>query len=90
MLQILYDHLEEAKDSVLTNKKVTKVETFDTHIVAHCADGSSYEGDLIVGADGVRSVVREHMWNYMESHDLKEEATKERERMIPILLLLLL
>lgn len=81
LLQNLHDHLREVKEFVLTKKKVTKIENFDTHIQAHCADGSSYEGDLIVGADGVRSLVREHMWDYMEHHGLKEEADEERKRM---------
>lgn len=83
LLQNLYDHLREGKESVLTKKKVTKIENFDNHVLVHCSDGSSYEGDLIVGADGVRSVVREHMWDYMEHHGLKDEAEKERNRMDP-------
>ena len=66
---------------MLTKKKVVNVEHFDTHVLVHCVDGSSYEGDVVVGGDGVRSKVRELMWEYMETQDLKDEAQKERERM---------
>jgi salicylate hydroxylase len=33
-----------------------------TMAVAHFSDGSQFEADLIVGADGVRSVIRESLW----------------------------
>jgi salicylate hydroxylase len=47
-------------DSVITlNARCTAVSSSDRGAVATFADGSTVEADLIVGADGIRSVVRE-------------------------------
>src|SRR5690606_39635000 len=61
--------------------------------VAQFADGTEFEADLIVGADGVRSVIREQLWgqeaaNYtghmcwralvnVDKHPRSEEHTSE-------------
>lgn len=43
-------------------KRLTRIEDRgDQPVVAHFTDGSSAEGDLIVGADGVHSAVRRHV-----------------------------
>ncbi|KAE8378025.1 hypothetical protein BDV26DRAFT_199127 [Aspergillus bertholletiae] len=81
LLAILYEHLKDGRARVLVNKKVTKVEHLAQKVVVHCADDSIYEGDVVVGADGVRSTVREQMWRYMESQGLGEEALQERSLM---------
>lgn len=81
ILEILYKHLEDRQDAVLTGKKVVSVEHFDTHVAVHCADGSSFDGDLVVGADGVRSIVRQLIWSHMDSRGLQAEVREDRERM---------
>ncbi|KAJ5723177.1 monooxygenase [Penicillium malachiteum] len=81
LLQILYAHLADDQEKVLTGKRVINVEHLPTHVVAYCKDGSSYKGDLIIGADGVHSTVRNLMWNYMEAHGLSEKIEQERKVM---------
>ena len=61
VLETLYRHVPD-KSKVLCRKRITRVDMFEDGVLVHCKDGSSYQGDIIVGADGVRSVVREEMW----------------------------
>ncbi|KAL4902288.1 hypothetical protein BDW74DRAFT_180789 [Aspergillus multicolor] len=82
VLEILYRHLERHQNCVFTGKKVVRVDCHPGGVKAHCADGSVFEGDLVVGADGVRSKVREQMWEYVEARGLREEVSRERETMV--------
>ncbi|KAK7702278.1 hypothetical protein SLS64_009856 [Diaporthe eres] len=61
LLQVLYDNLLH-KDRVLTKKRVTKVDIVDGGVHVRTEDGDSFEGDIIVGADGIHSAVRDEMW----------------------------
>ncbi len=47
----------EAGASVYTGKQVTGVEWSREGVKVYCRDGSSYEADVVVGADGFSSVV---------------------------------
>ncbi|KAF5651374.1 hydroxylase [Fusarium tjaetaba] len=61
LLQVLHKNLKH-KDRVLTKKRVTRVELVDGGVQAFTQDGSVYEGDIVVGADGIHSAVRDEMW----------------------------
>ncbi|KAJ3503677.1 hypothetical protein NLJ89_g8326 [Agrocybe chaxingu] len=68
LLQVLFDKLK-FKDRVLTKKRVTRVDMAEGQVNVHTADGSVYSGDVVVGADGVHSAIREEMWrNAKESN----------------------
>ncbi|KAI3330873.1 putative monooxygenase [Ustulina deusta] len=45
------------------NKRVVRIDEGGEKIVVHFADGSSASGDILVGAEGTRSVVRKHILN---------------------------
>ena len=53
------------KERLLVGKRVSRVDCNQDRIVAQCKDGTSYEGAVIVGADGVHSMVRQEMWRHM-------------------------
>jgi 2-polyprenyl-6-methoxyphenol hydroxylase-like FAD-dependent oxidoreductase len=57
LLRVLYETLDD-KSRVLTSKRVTEVVSEEDGVVVKCADGSSYEGSLVIGADGIGSAAR--------------------------------
>jgi 2-polyprenyl-6-methoxyphenol hydroxylase-like FAD-dependent oxidoreductase len=59
-LQILYDHVQH-KDRILLNKAVTNIALTKGGVNVTAADGSTYSGSFIVGADGIHSKVRSIM-----------------------------
>lgn len=77
LLQTLYNNLED-KSRVLLNKKVVKVDHSDQGVSVQCRDGTTYAGDVVIGADGVYSTVRNEMWRHMDN-DHPGMATKERK-----------
>lgn len=65
LLQILYQSVPN-KDKILVSKRVSRVDCRQDGVVVQCKDGTSYEGSVVVGADGVHSMVRQEMWRHME------------------------
>ncbi|KAI5862625.1 FAD/NAD(P)-binding domain-containing protein [Durotheca rogersii] len=62
LTQALYDALSEhAKSRVFTDKKVVDVATDDAGVAVHCVDGTRYGGSIVVGAEGVHSIVRQRI-----------------------------
>lgn len=45
---------------------MTEIETSPEGIKVITSDGSNFEGDIVVGADGVNSTVKRCMWKAME------------------------
>lgn len=55
---VLVAALREAGGTIVAGHRLTKFDPAGTYVNARFADGASVRGDLLVGADGVRSVVR--------------------------------
>ncbi|WXC50617.1 hypothetical protein QX201_010294 [Fusarium graminearum] len=73
VIQVLFDSLKY-KDRVLTSKRVNVVEHGGDHVTVHTTDGSKYTGDVVVGADGIHSKVRQEMWRI--ANDAKSDLFK--------------
>lgn len=58
VLKILFDSLED-KTPVYASKRVSSVRDLGDLAMVEAADGDSFTCDLVAGADGVRSIVRE-------------------------------
>ena len=61
LLQTLYDKLRD-KSRVIEQCRVQDIQERDGKVHVLMADGSKQTGDLVVGTDGVHSIVRELMW----------------------------
>lgn len=66
VLEALWRNLKH-QNSVLVKKKVTTVELEPSRVKVVTGDGSSYYGDILVGADGVHSKVRNEMWRLADA-----------------------
>ncbi|KAK8004901.1 FAD binding monooxygenase [Apiospora arundinis] len=64
LLEILYDGIAD-KSNIHVNKAVTHVEQNDAGAKVHTEDGEVYEGDIVVGADGIHSKTLREMWRMM-------------------------
>lgn len=59
LAKFLYESLPEALQSrVLVSKRVIDVAVSEDGVKVACDDGTTHEGSIVVGADGVRSTVR--------------------------------
>ncbi|KAI8302434.1 FAD-dependent monooxygenase andE [Colletotrichum sp. SAR11_240] len=61
LLQVLHDNLKQ-KNKVNPSKRVNKIDLSEKGVTVYTTDGSIYEGDIVVGADGIHSTVRSEMW----------------------------
>ncbi|KAF4965719.1 hypothetical protein FSARC_6502 [Fusarium sarcochroum] len=79
LVEVLYEGLpEEAKARYFLNKRVTSIHSDDEGVLVKCDDGSSYEGSVVLGADGVHSVTRNIMRDLALSEDPKRDWDPER------------
>ncbi|KAH8902428.1 FAD/NAD(P)-binding domain-containing protein [Coniochaeta sp. PMI_546] len=64
LTKVLYDTLpQEVQDHMFSNKKVSQIANTADGVVVSCTDGSSFEGSMVIGADGAHSLVRRQMRN---------------------------
>ncbi|KAK8099895.1 hypothetical protein PG999_010269 [Apiospora kogelbergensis] len=62
VMQVLYETLAPAsKQKILTGKKVVDIQTTRDGVQVHCLDNTTYEGSIVIGADGVHSKTRGFM-----------------------------
>ena len=62
LIRCLFDGLpRQAKSKILTAKHITNIENSDTGVNVSCNDGTSYDGSIVIGADGAHSLTRRIM-----------------------------
>ncbi|KAF5016435.1 hypothetical protein F66182_11886, partial [Fusarium sp. NRRL 66182] len=81
LLEILYTNLPDTT-RVKTNSAVIAVEHEEDSIRVHTSDNCSYEGHLVVGADGIHSTTRKEMWRVAKS--LGKEQVENNNSMMSI------
>ncbi|RXG46730.1 hypothetical protein VDGE_01660 [Verticillium dahliae] len=84
VLRVLYENLQD-KSPIQLSRRIMNVDHSGTDgVVVHCQDGTIVAGDVLVGCDGVNSLVRREMWRLSEHgkpqatpvsvrHDLKAD-----------------
>ncbi|KAL1304847.1 hypothetical protein AAFC00_003772 [Neodothiora populina] len=80
VLQVLYSKIQD-KGKVLTRKRLDRIEDGPDCARAICTDGSTYEGDVIIGTDGVHSRVRHEMWRLADASDSGLISIEEKQCM---------
>ncbi|KAL3471460.1 hypothetical protein BJX99DRAFT_237342 [Aspergillus californicus] len=82
VLQHLADSLPDT-GRVSTRQSVVKIQQYKNSTRVYTQDGSCFQGDLIVGADGVHSLVREEMWRLAAEagSEIFRSPVKEKEAM---------
>jgi 2-polyprenyl-6-methoxyphenol hydroxylase-like FAD-dependent oxidoreductase len=62
LIRCLFEGLpQQVKSKVLTAKQIVNIENFDNGVSVSCGDGTSYNGSIVIGADGVHSLTRRIM-----------------------------
>ncbi|KAJ5827572.1 hypothetical protein N7447_004335 [Penicillium robsamsonii] len=71
-----------ATSNVMTDKRVSEVRLGVNSVSVLTDDGDVFEGDLIVGADGVHSRTRSEMWRLADSMDPGYISQKEKKGLV--------
>ena len=80
LIETMYNGLPAtAKERGLTNKKLTDITTTDDGVTVTCTDGSTFDGSIVIGADGVNSKTRQ----IMREIALKESPTRQWDSQKP-------
>ncbi|KAJ9619082.1 hypothetical protein H2204_012793 [Knufia peltigerae] len=61
VLKVLFENIQD-KSKLLTGKCVVNIKLEDDGVTVTTKDGSVYNGDICIGADGIHSNVRSEMW----------------------------
>ncbi|KAG0062483.1 hypothetical protein BGZ89_010621 [Linnemannia elongata] len=64
----LYDlfHRQVPKERIHMSKKILSTTQGGNGILIRCSDGTEYEGDILVGADGAHSAIRQNLYEQLK------------------------
>ncbi|KAG2413080.1 hypothetical protein HFD88_010639 [Aspergillus terreus] len=78
LIGVLY-HSFQDNSHIRTGQQVAKLEDLKDRVRVTTNSGVTYEGDLVVGADGVHSQVRSEMWSFSNSPCLGRISSQEQK-----------
>ncbi|KAG0308430.1 hypothetical protein BGZ99_001146 [Dissophora globulifera] len=64
-------------EKITYGKRVLRTEEKEDRILIHCSDNTSYVGDILIGADGAHSSVRQSIYKQLESKGLLPQPDTE-------------
>ncbi|KAF9106487.1 hypothetical protein BGX27_009142 [Mortierella sp. AM989] len=64
-------------DKISLNKKVLNIKEENGRVIIQCSDSTSYEGDILIGADGSYSGVRQSLYKSLDEQGLLPKADLE-------------
>ncbi|KAI1305591.1 hypothetical protein EDD11_004905 [Mortierella claussenii] len=68
LYQLLMKQISPSR--ITLNKKVLRTQEKEERVFIHCADNTIYEGDVVIGADGAYSGVRQSMYKQLKEQGL--------------------
>ncbi|KAE8391142.1 FAD/NAD(P)-binding domain-containing protein [Aspergillus alliaceus] len=77
LLEILYQNYPDGS-KIRLGEKVTAIHPSSGRVTVTTAKGSVYHGQLVIGADGVHSQVREAIWRAVENMSSSSAIAKDR------------
>ncbi|KAF8983256.1 hypothetical protein BGZ52_001130 [Haplosporangium bisporale] len=77
LYNVLWNHVP--RERILLGKRVLSFQEIDNQIQVHTSDNSLYHGDILVGADGAYSAVRQHLYK-----TLKKNGTLPKSDDVPL------
>ncbi|KAF9923334.1 hypothetical protein FBU30_006604 [Linnemannia zychae] len=78
LVALLLGNIPSSK--ILLNKKVQHIEQDSYKVTLHCADGSFYQGDVLVGSDGAYSKVRQSIFQELDKQQILPKSDAESMR----------
>ncbi|KAJ5356786.1 Monooxygenase FAD-binding [Penicillium concentricum] len=61
LIEVLYGKIQD-KSKVITSQRVQSIENGTSSATVTTATGQTYTGNMVIGADGIHSKVRQEMW----------------------------
>ncbi|KAH6633730.1 FAD binding domain protein [Boeremia exigua] len=78
VLHIMYQNLRD-KSKIELQKRISRVDHNENAVTVTCNDGTIISGDVLVGCDGVHSVVRQEMWRLAHLHEQNSFDPSDKE-----------
>jgi 2-polyprenyl-6-methoxyphenol hydroxylase-like FAD-dependent oxidoreductase len=74
LVNLLKDNLSDITNQLLVDKQVTTISSKPMGVEVTCSDGTTYDADILIGADGINSITRDFV-----NKESKESETKNED-----------